>query len=454
MHGGISSWCIWTVAAIMLAAATVVVGQESPTTAPTEVDGPPVAAGQQKAFEVQPSGDDPPAPEANSPEDLARRVAELEDRLGRAAGLELAPWNRTASRLLVVPSGRIQLDAANFSQNAASHTQFGNVPNAVGFRRARIALLGEAFDVTDYVIEMDFANRGAAAVINSKDQSTGFKDVYAQVRELPLLGNVRVGHFKEPFGLEQIPSDNFTTFMERSVDDEGTFVPGRNNGIMAFNRTENLRATWAIGGFTNHTGFDQPPSFQFDHWGLDLAMRGTYLAWYDEASDGRGLLHTGLGYVYRSAPDHTQIFAARPESAWGPAIVNLTLTGVDNSQVFGGETALVCGPLSLQSEAFVMSVNRTSGATNSFYGCYAYASYFLTGESRPYNRKMGTFDRVRPFENFFRVRTADGDVKTGRGAWELAYRISYIDMLDGLAPSATTSGAGIDIFEMRFGIDF
>ena len=49
---------------------------------------------------------------------------------------------------------------------------------------------------------------------------------------------------------------------------------------------------------------------------------------------------------------------------------------------------------------------------------------------------MGVFDRVRPYEDFFRVRTCDGRRATGRGAWEVAYRFSYIDMLDGL----TTEG--------------
>ena len=130
----------------------------------------------------------------------------------------------------------------------------------MGFRRARLALLGE-YEQIDYIIEMDFANRGINSAINSKDQSTAFKDVYIQVRDLPVIGNVRVGHFKECFGLEQLTSDNYTTFMERSLDDEGAFVPGRNDGIMAYNWTENQRATWAIGAFTNQTGYDQPPTF-------------------------------------------------------------------------------------------------------------------------------------------------------------------------------------------------
>ena len=109
---------------------------------------------------------------------------------------------------------------------------------------------------------------------------------------------------------------------------------------MAYNWTENQRATWAIGAFTNQTGFDQPPTFVFDHWGLDMPMRATYLPWYDEASGGRGLLHTGLDYVYRSAPDNTMTLAARPESAFAPSVVNMTLTDLNDMQVAGRGSSL------------------------------------------------------------------------------------------------------------------
>jgi len=110
--------------------------------------------------------------------------------------------------------------------------------------------------------------------------------------------------------------------------------------------------------------------------------------------------------------------------------------------VFAGETALVYGPLSVQSELYAATVDRLQGVTNNFYGGYAFVSYFLTGENRPYNRKIGTFDRVRPYQDFFRGRTPDGCISTGRGAWEVVYRFSYIDMLQGLAPTALTAGAG------------
>ncbi len=379
-----------------------------------------------------------PAANANYDADLVQRVADLEKQLAKFTKAADAAKQKAASKPLVVPYGRIQMDVANFSQNAASIAQFGNAQNTVGFRRARLGMQGE-YGVVSYVFEMDFANRGSNSTINSKDQSTAFKDVYIQVNDLPMLGHVRVGHFRECFGLEELTSTNYITFMERSIDDEGAFVPGRNNGIMAFNCTEDERATWAIGTFTNQTGYDQPPTFVYDHWGLDLAMRATYLPWYDEASGGRRLLHTGLGYVYRSAPDDTMKLAARPESAFAPSVVNMTLTDLIDMQVIGAEAALVYGPLSVQSEFFGSTLNREAGISNNLYGAYVYVSYFLTGENRPYNRQTGVFGRVKPYQDFFRLRTADGCTATGRGAWEIAYRFSYIDMLDGL----TVKGAGL-----------
>ena len=445
-------------AIILLAVATGLRAEENPTSpasnATPQPPAPPTgnqpASGENRPpdYSALPSEAPAAATASSSPDDLAKRVSDLEKKLADYSKAAADAKSQAPSKPLIAPSGRIQFDVANFTQNPASNAQFGNAQNTVGFRRARIALLGE-YGVCDYIIEMDFANRGIASTINSKDQSTGFKDVYVQVRDLPVIGNVRVGHFKECFGLEQLTSDNYTTFMERSVDDEGAFVPGRNDGIMAYNWTENERATWALGTFTNQTGFDQPPTFVYDHWGLDYTMRGTYLPWYDEPSGGRGLLHTGVDYTYRSAPDNTMNLASRPESAFAPSVVNMTLTDITNMQVWAAETALVYGPLSLQSEVYYSNLNHLTANSNDFWGGYAFVSYFLTGENRPYNRKMGVFDRVRPYEDFFHVRTCDGSTCTGRGAWELAYRFSYIDMLDGL----TTKGAGIAT-DHTFGVNW
>jgi phosphate-selective porin OprO and OprP len=461
MHNRISMWGGYAIALVLVAGTAELYAQDgqgytqgySPSvqTRLPDVNNQlqMVAADQPKTAENTPPDYSalPPAQD-DSNADLVKRVEDLEKQLAKYGKAADAAKPKPSGKPVIAPSGRIQMDVANFTQNPTSVAQIGDAKNTVGFRRARLALLGE-YEVIDYIIEMDFANRGVNSEVNAKDQSTGFKDVYIQVRDLPLLGNVRVGHYKECFGLEDLTSDNYTTFMERSLDDEGTFCPGRNNGIMAYNWTENQRATWAIGTFTNQTGFDQPPTFVFDQWGLDLPMRVTCLPWYDEASGGRGLLHTGLGYVYRSAPNKTMTFATRPESGFAPSVVNMTLNGLNDVQVIGTEAAIVYGPLSLQSEFFASNADFQNGTSNRFYGTYAFVSYFLTGENRPYNRKMGVFDRVRPYENFFHVRTCDDNVVTGRGAWEVAYRFSYIDMLDGL----TVKGAGLAT-DHTFGVNW
>ena len=89
------------------------------------------------------------------------------------------------------------------------------------------------------------------------------------------------------------------------------------------------------------------------------------------------------------------------------------------------------GPLSFQSEYYLNYIDRTDHANAKTQGAYAYVSYFLTGENRPYDRSRGVFGRVKPFENFFRVRDENGNVYMGKGAWELKYRYSWLDAYDG-----------------------
>jgi len=66
--------------------------------------------------------------------------------------------------------------------------------------------------------------------------------------------------------------------------------------------------------------------------------------------------------------------------------------------------------------------------TLNYWGYYLMAGYFLTGESRGYDRRFGVYDRVIPNENFFLVRGDDGRPQFGWGAWELLYRWSYTDL--------------------------
>jgi len=380
--------------------------------------------------------------------DLKKQLKEMKDKDAAAkAKLPMSPQ----------VGGMIQMDMAMFSQQGGSVADYNTAQNALEFRRARLSVAGEGWNVIDYKLEMDFATLASGGLTYGATGATqlpgyakpieqvDMKDCYITIKELPLLGNVRMGHMKEPFGLEQQTSDRFSTFMERSIADEGALVPARQNGVMAFNWTEGERATWAAGVF--RTNCVAPPDYI--NWGnsgnTSVTGRVTYLPWYDEATEGRGLLHLGMAGSYRAMG--TEVLSsgtlnqfsigARPEAHLAPKVVGLTLNTVDDYSLFGTELAYVYGPLSFQTEYYGAWLNLTNAANNAYLsGGYGYVSYFLTGENRPYNKKAGCFDRVKPYENFFRVRDEDGCVQTGIGAWEVGYRYSWLDLTDGQAVSA------------------
>lgn len=65
-----------------------------------------------------------------------------------------------------------------------------------------------------------------------------------------------------------------------------------------------------------------------------------------------------------------------------------------------------------------------------FWCGYVEASYLLTGETRGYDRRNGTYDRVRVRDPFVPVCGADGVRRWGTGAWQVAYRYSFLDLND------------------------
>lgn len=456
MHRGIPRPWTWIVAAAALSAmATGVHAQQYP------MADPPYDA-DEGGMAVQAVADPAGTP------DLAARVAELEIALQKAAQKEADEKKKAAGRPTVVVQGRVHADTLFFNQGDESRNRLGDIQDAAYFRSARLGVAGEMFDVFTYRLDVDFANVADYTTGNPNPpnpggvpdhthtirdvDATSFKDVYLGIRELPLAGTVQIGHYKEPFSLEQLTSNRFTSFMERSLAD--TFVPRRNLGVMAMNTYGDEQGTWALGIF--RTMGDIPPFRADDDGGRAITARVTWLPWYDEATEGRGLFHLGAAYSYRDLDTTTLRFSARPEivSMKDETGANRAVADTGNiadsvdHHLFGPEAAFVYGPFSIQSEWIGTTVNRTGQAPDAYFsGYYFYVSYFLTGENRVYRRSAGVFDRVKPYENFFRVRTADGDVRTGRGAWEILYRYSCIDLQD---PGAGINGGTAD--DHTFGV--
>ena len=193
---------------------------------------------------------------------------------------------------------------------------------------------------------------------------------------------------------------------------------------MLTNTHWNDRVTWAAGLFRHNT--DSFGTSLDDDSGWNATARITALPYYED--DGRRLLHVGLGYSHQN-PDRTFRYRARPES--GAAVRYLDtrhpLSGrdfrADQVDLWAAELAGQYGPFSFQSEYLRSDVDTVDAGHRSFDGYYLQAGYMLTGEHRSYSLKDGVFGGVKPRRPF----SLDG----GLGAWELALRLSELDLDDG-----------------------
>lgn len=361
--------------------------------------------------------------------DLAKRVADLEKALKKNE--DKAKADKAAAALVpsVKLSGRFQWDTDTFQQNATSIATAGDALNGSEFRRFYLAASGSMFDVFDYKAEVDLV-----------PSHVSWKDVYVQIHDLPLMQNARVGHFYTPFGLETETSDLNTVFIERSFIDALGGIGSRHVGGMAFGNAFDERSCWGIGAFATQKN-EAPPTFPVTGFDDDASTaiygRMTYLPWYDEATNGRGLWHVGIsgesGAIpsIRTAGTTRYSLSAKPEANLAPLVVNTgNIADANHVNAVNAETAFVYGPFSVQAEYEWINVHRTANPDPTFNGGYIFVSYFLTGENRVYLKKTGTFGRIVPYGNFFRVRTEDGFIQTGKGAWEVAYRCSYLNLND------------------------
>lgn len=298
--------------------------------------------------------------------------------------------------------GRMMFDWLWIGEDGDIKADLGEQEDGVGFRRVRFYMAGSIYENVDYMLQLDFAGG-----------STALRDAYIGLTDFP-VGKLRMGQFKEPFSLEELTSSNYMTFVERALPN--TFSPSRNVGFMLHDVALDSRMTWAGGLFrdTDDTGFDM------DDGGYNLTGRVTGLPWYKDK--GASLIHLGAAYSYRN-PDETLRYRARPETPMTDRFVDTGAIATDRADLLGLEAAWVAGPLSFQTEYIRAGVDQTGESDVDFSAYYGQASYFLTGERRPYSTSSGTFGLVKPKRNFH--------FGAGPGVWELKARYSSIDLNDG-----------------------
>jgi len=299
--------------------------------------------------------------------------------------------------------GRLQVDGGALDDQDDLYKN----DNATELRRARLGVEGKFLDDWTYKLETDFANSDVSV-----------KDAFIQYSGKPVEpAYVRVGQFKTPNSLEQLTSDLYLTFMERSAIIDAfnlDYQVGLSSGVSG--------ANWGADAGL----FGQNTSDQSNDEGYALAGRGHY-AFLSGPEDSGDVVHLGTSVRYRNFDNDT--FDSSVRYRQRPFFHFTGTRSVDTGSIrdaegdvwLGGEFAWVNGPFSLQSEVANTFLQRKNGEddANNLWGGYLGASYFLTGEHRPYDPKQGVFGRVkvkRPLQ------------KGGPGAWEVGARADYIDL--------------------------
>ena len=382
-------------------------------------------------------------------------------------GLQFSSANKEFTLHL---GGRLQFDTGAFSLSQREQASLTAANNSNGcpplgdvadFRRARIRADGTIYDNIDFVFEYDFAtylklpNGSATAAgggigspkvpytVVDTYATPGPTDVYTTLKETPLVGNVRVGSMLYPFSFELSTSDRWIDFIERSSAFDA-LVPGASNanyllGAMIFDWNADKTMTW-----WNSVSFNNQDPGQDTADGIArtdaFAWTGrfTRLLYYDEASNGRYLIHVGLDGQVMSLENDMMTFRTRGATRDGPAGLGPSYAntgevyGRDEDEI-GAEIVSVWGPLTVEAEWYGVQVTDDNGSGTAlgdknvyFNGGYVQALWFLTGENRVYNRTRGCFDRVVPYENYFNM--PGQHLPCGYGAWQVGARYSYTDL--------------------------
>jgi phosphate-selective porin OprO/OprP len=323
--------------------------------------------------------------------------------------------------------GHVQLDYINWANADSAITGPAAAPGTKDyfeFRRLRLMAEGKGYGNLDFRLQMTLepetvGESGGAAT------SPDVKDAYLSMNDIPWLGRFRIGNFFVPFSLEQVTNDTFNVFMERSIPSQGVFAADREVGIAFYNASEDQNVTWSYGAFFDSIS-DTLKERIDDNQGYRLSGRVTWLPYYDEASNGRYLVHVGAGVLYTDDQDNKVRFRARPQVHEGPRLIDSGILNATSYTTGNLESAVVWGPVTVQSEAFLSRVNLSLTDPATIGGAYTHLSYFLTGENRIFERfgqHGAQFGRNVPNKIF---SLSEG----GWGAWEAKARWSYLNLND------------------------
>ncbi len=275
--------------------------------------------------------------------------------------------------------GRLQADGYLVDDGNGKVVPMGN---GAEFRRARMNVYGKLFGDWRFKFESDFA----PAAYSYNSGSVTITDAFIE-HDLTKDLMIRVGNQYEPFGLNNLASDNYNQFMEYALP--VALWPGRSLGAqLAYTDAKSFGLQ--AGLFSKGI---QSGGLQNGENSTNWAATGR--GYYAPVLTGKTLIHVGASASYRGNESGTATFNSFPEAHGANYTLSAKATNAQHELRYGPEVAALYGPLSLQGEWTMDQISRNVGGDANVTGYYLEAGWFVTGETRNYNVKTGLFDRPK-----------------------------------------------------------
>jgi phosphate-selective porin OprO/OprP len=300
--------------------------------------------------------------------------------------------------------GGILIDYVHFWQDADSEQQMNLFPES-GIRDLRGLVSGRLLSprliyTLGYMLDVQ-ANEW-------RFRQTGLK------LSVPEIGGfLFLGRTKEGFSTNKFMVGYYGWFNERSAANDA-FLPILADGIRWTASVLGGKLVYNVGAFADP--LSDRESFNKNDW--QLAGRAVWLPFTGSSPDR--VLHLAAEVRYAGANDGVLQYRSKPEAFLAQSYaVDTGPFEASRSTMLGVEAYYVQGPFSSGLEYYFNQVS--SGPENDpfFHGGDIFAAYLFTGETHPYRQEGGYFEDVKPACTFF---------SGCWGAWELAVRLSYVDL--------------------------
>jgi len=260
--------------------------------------------------------------------------------------------------------------------------------------------------------------------VNTDDEFTWFD----YRLDIPLSPKVMlaVGKQKEPISMERLAGLSYLPMQERSAIADA-LMPARNHGVVLSGTAASDNVSWAAGAFNNWIDSNE----SFSDTSNQLVGRVT---WAPEVFQNESnLLHFGLGLRYTNAKQPLRA-RSRPEFNNAPFYVDTGSFSADDQLTYNLEAYWRHGPYMVGFEYIGADVDSPETGDPFVSGYHITGSWAVTGETRAYRKRSGTFDPLP---------VAKPVNQGGWGAVELAFRYSKTDLTDG-----TLEGGEMDIYSL------